>query len=617
FRCVKVGMMNSCHLMKPVSGILVNGRYLTYQQGLPSLPVPPLQQTCERYLSLLEPIVEVHELKRTKQLVEKFLESGGVGEKLQRSLERKAQNTNNWVSLTTALKTDYLDNRLPVVVYSNNSGAFPRMDFRDKQGQIRCAAEIMRAILDFKTMVDNEMLPVDYLGGKPLCMKQYSQMLSSCSIPGLEGDSIVFHSKTSCPSNQFTVAHNSQFFMVDVYNSDGTPMTVHQLCVQLERICNSSLETNTEPVGILTTLNRDYWSKCYDRLVQDQTNKEALLAIQRSICVVCLDKAMPHVPDEMYCRRNALQMMHGGGSQWNSANRWFDKSVQFIIGEDGAFGNNISHSCADGTIAMALIDYVLNSIKKLEIIQSPMVPLPMPQKLHFSITPDIKKAIEEAKESLDKLAQDLDINILLFNHFGKNVLKANKMSSDAFVQMAIQLAYYRVHQQHCPSYEAASMRMFKQGRVCEIPSTSSASVAFATAFDDPKTQKRDLLMKAIKVHKWSTNMEISGQTLFGHFLGLQCQATETNIPMPEIFTDTSFVKAFDYRLATSQVPSNSGCLPCAGPYQLEAYDICYKLLENDMTFVVSAFKTSKENNPAQLNQALEDALLDMRTILEI
>uniref|UniRef100_A0A3B4FE46 Carnitine O-acetyltransferase-like n=1 Tax=Pundamilia nyererei TaxID=303518 RepID=A0A3B4FE46_9CICH len=593
-------LVSSCHLMKPVSRTWVNGRCLTYQQALPTQPVPTLQHTCERYLILLEPFVEVDELKRTKQLVQEFLKPGGVGEKLQKGLEKKALNTDNWLA-DYMVQTDYLDNRLPVVAYSNISGSFPRMDFRDKQGQIRCAAKVIRAILDFKTMIDNETIPVDYLRGKPLCMNQYSQLLSSCRIPGLEMDSVVFHGKTSYPSRYITLAYNSQFFMVDVYNSDGTPLTVHQLCVQLERICSSSLETSTEPVGILTSLNRDSWNKCYDRLIQDKPNKEALSAIQRSICVVCLDKAMPQVPDDMYSRGNVLQMMHGGGSQWNSANRWFDKSVQFIIGEDGAFGNNISHSCADGTIGMTLTDYVSASIKKLEIIESPTVPLPTPQKLHFNITADIKKAIEEAKQSIDNFdLHIIDFSYILFLH-----------SIPTFLELG-------VHRQHCASYEAASMRLFRQGRVGEIPSTSSASVAFVMAFNDPNkknTEKVDLLRKAIEVHKWNTSMEISGQTVFGHFLGLQHQANEKNIPMPDIFTDASFDKVFDYRLATSQVQSKSGCLPCACPYQRKTYDICYTLLKDDMAFVLSAFKTNTENNSEELKKAVEDALLDMRTIL--
>lgn len=92
------GLVKPCHLVTPVSATRISGRYQSHQQGLPTLPVPPLHQTFERYITALEPIVETEELQHTKGLVQEFQEAGGVGERLQKLLEKRAKNTENWVS---------------------------------------------------------------------------------------------------------------------------------------------------------------------------------------------------------------------------------------------------------------------------------------------------------------------------------------------------------------------------------------------------------------------------------------------------------------------------------------------------------------------------------------
>ena len=89
--------MKPSALVKPVSVTKIVGRYLVHQEGLPKLPVPPLKQTCERYLAMLEPIISEEELGHTRDLMAEFLSPGGVGERLQKGLERRARKTENWV----------------------------------------------------------------------------------------------------------------------------------------------------------------------------------------------------------------------------------------------------------------------------------------------------------------------------------------------------------------------------------------------------------------------------------------------------------------------------------------------------------------------------------------
>lgn len=107
-----------------------------------------------------------------------------------------------------------------------------------------------------------------------------------------------------------------------------------------------------------------------------------------------------------------------------------------------------------------------------------------PSAIEWEIDTASKKAIERAQQ---RLQQDIDrhtVNVLAFQAYGKDLIKQWKVSPDAFVQMAMQLAYYRTFGQVGATYESAATRRFRHGRTETCRSVSSQSVDYVKAFDD-------------------------------------------------------------------------------------------------------------------------------------
>ena len=56
---------------------------------------------------------------------------------------------------------------------------------------------------------------------------------------------------------------------------------------------------------------------------------------------------------------SAPHMLHGGGVDVDTCNRWFDKSYSLIFGTNGCFGVNIEHSAADGGPLLQIADFII------------------------------------------------------------------------------------------------------------------------------------------------------------------------------------------------------------------------------------------------------------------
>ncbi len=104
----------------------------------------------------------------------------------------------------------------------------------------------------------------------------------------------------------------------------------------------------------------------------------------------------------------ALQMLHGMGSEHNSGNRWFDKTMQFIVAEDGVCGVNYEHSAAEGIVVVELSEHLFRYIERKKNEKNErrsslaICDLACPKKLKWNLNETIFNWIGYAKKRFDK-----------------------------------------------------------------------------------------------------------------------------------------------------------------------------------------------------------------------
>ncbi|XP_034041434.1 choline O-acetyltransferase isoform X2 [Thalassophryne amazonica] len=564
------------------------------------------------------------QFSRTQKLVEEFCAPGGVGELLQSKLEERKESEANWV-YEFWLNDMYLNNRLPLPVNSSPAMVFSQQNFRAPIDSLRFAAHLISGVLEYKTLLDAHALPVDYargqLAGTPLCMDQYYRLFTSYRLPGPERDTLVAQKSSVMPEPEhIIVACKNQFFVLDVV-INFRRLNERDLLTQLQKTAKmaASQEEQLPPIGVLTTDGRTEWAESRSVLMRESTNRDSLDMIERCLCLVCLDEASgPELSDGT----RAMMMLHGGGVAKNGGNRWYDKPMQFVIGADGCCGVVCEHSPFEGIVLVHCTEYLLKFMigSPSKLVRAASVSeLPAPRRLRWKCTPEVHKLLSSSTDKLQRLVKNLDINVHKFCEYGKEFIKKQKMSPDAYIQLALQLAYYRCHGRAVPTYESASTRRFQKGRVDNIRSATAEALAFVKAMTDANirksaAEKMELLQGAIAAQTKYTILAITGMGIDNHLLGLREIAQELKLEKPGIFKDEAYVISNQFILSTSQVPTTVEMFCCYGPVVPNGYGVCYNPQSEHIIFSVSSFYKSPHTSSAEFVSALVQGLLDMRDL---
>jgi carnitine O-palmitoyltransferase 1 len=172
-------------LVKALSG--VKPSLYNFQGCLPSLPVPPLKQTTDKFLDSVKPLLTEDEYKDMQHKVALFHKNEGW--KLQLFLKFRTLYTTSWL-WDWWEKYVYLRGRSPIMVNSNYY-VLDAISFKPTHLQAARSAGILLAADRFKGLVDWEVLePIRLQKTIPWCMKQYERIFDTTRVPGLEMDQV-------------------------------------------------------------------------------------------------------------------------------------------------------------------------------------------------------------------------------------------------------------------------------------------------------------------------------------------------------------------------------------------------------------------------------------------
>ncbi|KRZ68864.1 Choline O-acetyltransferase [Trichinella papuae] len=525
---------------------------------LPKPPVPELKDTLEKYVKYAGVVADnKSQLFQTERFVEHFYRTEGP--QLQKRLEEIAEKSSNWINHFW-LKTMYLENRAPLPLYSNPGYAFeyPNFHNNNKDALFKYIALFIQGLFDFKAVVDRRELPSDYstglFGGSPMCMEQFWYLFSSYRHPRLGVDTL---EQFDTNTEHITVMCNNQIYIMAIMK-DGKIIDQDNLARQLATIkfmADKSVTSNHWPVGFITAVNRDKASLAYKILEKDPINRKSLEDIKRSAFVVCLDESLQS--DNMMSKDYPASSSSLSYMISTVNNRWFDKTFQFIFTEDGRCGVNYEHSVAEGMPMFKMVDHALNYT----------------------------------------ISKSLNIEILHYTGYGKQFIKSVNASPDAIVQMALQWTFFKCHGKLTSTYETASLRRFKQGRVENLRSATPETLNWVKQMENE-----------------NATMAVTGYGIDNHLWALKDISLQMCDIMPKIFSDALFRELFTFRLSTSQIPwLPDNAAVGYGPVVDDGYGCAYKLSDNSIKFFISTLNISDKTNITEFHHTLKTTL-DHRNI---
>jgi carnitine O-acetyltransferase len=589
------------------------GNTFSCQQNLPIMPVPALDETCHKLIEWAEPLLTQEERIRSRKVIEQFIQPGGEGEVLQNELIEWANchTHSNWSA--PVWRALYLESRDSLAINSNVFYYLKSKHDEKACTQANIAAALIVSIYNFISLVDKKELTVDMQKDMPLCMNQYKNLFSSTRIAQQGMDEL----KVSSSRKHIVVMHKQRIYKVDILDEKGNIRSPSAIESDLD--CIVAIQEKGQNVGVLTTMPRDAWAASRANLLQTSANnRDAMTAIEDAAFALCLDENTPEEITEV-----SKQLLHGDGKD-----RFFDKSLQFIVFKNGKTGINFEHTGVDGSVMLRLVAHIYDTIDKVCFDEKDVSAktegglAPSVEDIEFDLDDVQVQTIRAAIDLFIQHSANNQIRVLNFTQFGKNQIKQFGVSPDAFVQLALQLAEHKLYGKCYSAYEAVMTRTFLDGRLDVLYTVTPESMAFIHNMRAPDCSvqaKIDSLIQATRIHVERANECRFGHGIYTHLLALKYRykvaGRDIGIDtLPEIFTKGGY-QALTHSVVCTSTTSEYGVeLAGYGPLVDDGYGIRYFKRNDSICFNITS-RTDMQDKLELMRIYIEQSLLEMADLM--
>ncbi len=568
----------------------------THQQHLPRLPLQSLDQTGNKLLEWSSVFLSEKEGIHTKDDLEAFCSPEGVGPLLQEHLEElnNQPEIRNWLEPLWA--ESYLGNPAALPLGGNVAFVIEKNPAMKNVSLPGFLTSLISTLYDFSDLIVSESLDIDYQGKTPLCMTQYNTLLSTTRIPGASQDSYL----TEPGSGHVIVMYRGHYYQVEVLDTAKNRISTSKLLQQINRIVTNTSSINPLAVGSLTTLPRRKWAQVRKHLMDlSPENANGLHQIESALAVFEIDEKHHENHAQMF--KDVLV-----GPSWN---RWYDKSLQFILSAGSDIGINYEHSGVDGTTLGHMVAYLFQHQQPCDDLIDDKEVMPT-NEITFELDDFLKTEIQIAVEESQGDREQLSLQVLPYTSFGKDFIKTLGVSPDSFVQMAIQLAQKKVFNQVFNVYESVMTKQFQGGRTETMRPVTPESLSFV---ENPTLSR---LRAASEKHVQRINECKNGQGIDRHLYGLKKMHEKLfpEAPMPAVFSSPGYLAITTNTFSTSTSSAFGMRYAGYGPSVTNGFAVRYLIFKDRLHFVLSA-QLHRKNDLLRLKGSLVESLDEMARLM--